>query len=185
MDTRSDKWYAELALSGTAKPQMIQGSILHILGVVMATLKTQRPRQLTNGAEINLLIRDRPISIDGNKHESIVRKVQEIEAGLDDSLMTRNPKIAEGETYEEYLQFLLDSGMTFTSADYMARAWYGLEPDQELATWMSDPKADRFRILNTIASEYARALPSEYELLKTYVKETYPRFVEHIIFRTA
>jgi len=175
MDMRTAKWHGQLALSGVGTPLIESGSISHLIGWAMKELMTQKPRQLSNGlTEINLTIRDKPFSGEKKETDSTLMKAIELEAILDDSQMTRSPMVDE--PIEHYVNYLVDSGMSFDAAQLIACDHYDLQLDSPLLAWMNDPKAQRFRVLNSVNGVYLTSLPSEYAELKTYVIHTYPQF---------
>jgi hypothetical protein len=73
----------------------------------------------------------------------------------------------------------LNSDYPQASAEFIAAQWFGREVNPTTTLWLNDPKAVRFRVLNSRDEEFEAALPSEYEALKN------PEFVTHLTFRTA
>ena len=183
MDMRTDKWHAQLQFSGVGKPHSISGSLTSILSWTLRTMQENRSKPVSGGHEINLIIRDSPFDNSTKFRESLLMKSGEVLAGLDDTDMTRNPD--PGETFEQYFDYLVESGTAPISADMIARVWFGLEPNAEQLLWMSDEKAARFRRLNSVAAEFEAALPSEYSELKDYVIREFPHMVQNLTFRSA
>ncbi len=92
---------------------------------------------------------------------------------------------AAGEAYGDFFDRLIMEGYPVASATVIASDWFGVEMDDKTIGWLNDPKAIRFRELNSRHEAFESALPSEYQSLKDYVTQVYPFFCEHLIFRTA
>jgi hypothetical protein len=183
MDMRTPKWHAQLQLSGVGKPINISGSLATILGSAIRELQTVRPRQIAGGQEINLMIRDKPFNSSEKESESDLAKLLEISEQLDSSDSTRDP--LPSESFGEYYQYLINTGISPIAADSIAREWFQMPRNETVYNWQTDPKAKRFRKLNYVQSEFDKALPGEYLELKRYVTQTYPTFAAHMQFRIA
>lgn len=184
MDMRDDKWFSQLKISGIGKPIDAKGSLITILGSVATQLKTAKAQKLSDGSvEIQLTIRELPFEGSYNHADSFLNRSIAVNLELDTSDMLRAPN--ESESFEDYIDYLLSNNLGIFGADAIAREHYGLAPDPEFLNWMNDPKAIRFRTLNSVQSDFDKALPSEYSELKHYVIHTYPQFLDSITFRTA
>lgn len=160
------------------------GSIMHIFGESLKSLTAERSRPDDDGTiEIVLRIRNKPIATDKDSVSRLNRAV-ELDAMIEGSPDGTMP--IPGESYEDYYRRLIEVELLpKPTAELLAGQWFDrpINPDTQL--WLNDPKAVRFRELNSRDEAYEGALPEEYESLKNYVKVTYPEFLTHITFRTA
>lgn len=191
MDIRRDGFWATLTLNGKSLLLngniFTRGSIMFLVGESLKTLQTERSRLDHNGTiELSLRIKNKPF--DTTKDSTmILGKAEEVAALLDND--THNHGSADtphaDETYEQFYQRLVDSDYPQISAEYIAAQWFDKPMNPDTTLWLNDPKAIRFRVLNSRDEEFETALPSEYESLKNYVKVTYPEFTRDLVFRTA
>lgn len=186
MDVRRDGYWGTLSLNGKhllLGDNMCQkGSIMSLVGESLKSLQGERSR-LTADGELQIVLRLSNQPFDTTKEGvMILGKSEEVAALLGDE---KGDSPLEGETYEEFYQRLLDSDYPQASAEYIAAQWFDHEVSPATTLWLNDPKAIRFRVLNSRDEEFEAALPSEYESLKHYVKITYPEFLEGLVFRTA
>lgn len=183
MDTRANRWFGQLQLTGIAEPKNHSGSIVGILGEILKDLQELNPRTLSSGEkEIVIRIRDKPY---GSEKESnrIADIAAEVMQSLTDVPVTGGP--TDGESYDQYVERLLSIGHSESSAIFLASDWFEREPPEDLMSWMNDSKAQRFRKLNGNQEAFDSALPMEYETLKHYVISEYPQFTANLTFRTA
>lgn len=185
MDVRRDGWFGRLTVNGKtvlvdeSKNQVSQGSIMRIVSDALKSLAQQRVRGLAD-TTIQLTIASTQLT--DAKMES-VNRTQEIEQMLEGSIDTDVP--FSSESYEDYYHRLIQLEYSKASAEFLAAQWFSVEMNPETILWLNDPKAIRFRKLNSNNEAYKEALPAEYESLKHYVQTTYPEFIEHLTFRTA
>lgn len=183
MDTRNPIWYGQLQLSGVGEPKNHSGSIVGIMGEILKDLQQLSPRVLAAGEkEIVIRFRDKPFgeTKEFNRNADIAA---EIWSQIDESQIDKGPNPSE--TYEQYVERLVERGMAEVTALYIAADWFNMPEPEGLRDWMADEKAIRFRKLNSSQEAYASALPMEYETLKHYIVSTYPQFADNITFRTA
>jgi len=182
MDVRRSGFFAYLSLNG--KPLTLQGnqgSIMSLIAESLKTLSNERSR-LTPDGELEVLIRIRNQPMDTSKEGILLLgRTEEVEALVD--APADQPRV--NESYEQFYERLLSMEYPQASAEYMAAQWFNREVNPETTLWLNDPKAIRFRVLNSRDEAFENALPQEYESLKNYVLTTYPNFVEHLVFRTA
>jgi hypothetical protein len=182
MDIRRTGFFGYLTLNGRPVNLInVNGSIMGLVADALKTLGGERPRLADGELEIILRIRNKPFdtSMDG---VMTLGKSEELAALVDD---TDADKPFDNEFYEEFYHRLLDVGYPQASAEYIAGQWFDKPVNPTTTLWLNDPKAIRFRVLNSRDEEFEAALPSEYESLKHYVQTTYPDFVENLTFRTA
>jgi hypothetical protein len=183
MDIRKPAWYAQLSVSGVGTPVNHSGSVLSMFGEILKDLGQLNPRTLASGdADIVIRIRNRPFSNQKESTEGLDR-VLEVEARIDDSACEAGPQ--DGMTYESYVEWLISSGVSETTALMLAADWYEQEPPKDLIRWLTDPKAIRLRQLNSSSRDYESASPQEYTTLKAYVLKEFPEFCAKLVFRTA
>lgn len=183
MDIRGPGWYAQLLLSGVAKPiNLGPGTILGLNAIVLKELQQLNPREIKDGKSICLLFAQKPFTADKATQENN-EKLQEIAQHLDTAGELHGPM--PGEDYAQFHIRLVISGLSTQQAKFIADDWFDQPPDAALLAWLHDPKAARFRQLNSSHAHFESALPGEYSTLKTYVLERYPSFCEAITFRTA
>jgi hypothetical protein len=154
------------------------------MGIVAEALKdvtATRSRTNEDGeSEIIIRIRNKPFDTT-REGVLLLGKAEELEALVEGEI--DQPR--ESETYEEFYQRLIDADYPRISAEYIAGEWFNKPVNPTTTLWLNDPKAIRFRVLNSRDEEFEAALPSEYDSLKHYVQTTYPEFLEGLTFRTA
>jgi hypothetical protein len=182
-DLRKDGWFGQLVISGVGQPNAHRGSIMGIVGESLKDIGSQRMRVDANGdSEIVIRIRNKPF--DTSKESALyMDKSIEVDALLDTS--TDSDKPIAGESYGDFFDRLITNGYPVASATMIASDWFELAVDEKTLGWLHDPKAIRFRELNSRTEAFDSALPAEYEALKNYVTRQYPFFCEHLTFRTA
>jgi len=183
MDIRRDGFFAYLTLNGKnvllGVDKMYHGSIMSAVAESLKSLTAERSR-----GEINIMLRisNQPFDVSEqglanftkvSEVESLVETIQSIDEPLTD------------ESYEDFYQRLLKLDYNPVAAETIAAAWFERPVNPETTCWLNDPKAIRFRELNSRDAVFADALPQEYESLKHYVQTEFPSFVEHLTFRTA
>lgn len=187
MDMKTEKWFAQIQLSGVAIPETFEGNLIQILTKFGQTLKTTRARKLPTGTEIILMIRDEPFNSTKKESDSLTLKAQEVIAGLDDSNLLKGPN--PGETKTQFISRLEQLGMSLISAQMIADECFEstefANTSDLVHQWQSDSRVQRFIQLNSIPAEFEKALPAEYEELKHYVTHTYPSIAQTLTFRTA
>lgn len=185
MDIRRNGFFATLTLNGQhlriGDHMCSHGSLMSLVGESLKSLTAERSRLIDGDMEICLRIRNKPIDT-SKETVMLLGKAEEVSA-LMDGLSGDQPH--KDESYEEFYQRLLDTDYPQASAEFIAAQWFDREVNPTTTLWLNDPKAVRFRVLNSRDEEFEAALPSEYEALKNYVRVTYPEFVEHLTFRTA
>ena len=183
MDIRKEGWFGQLVLSGVTQTQAHRGSIMAIIAEILKDLHTSRPRA-DNEGEAEILIRIRNKAFDTSRDSSQqLGKALEVESMLIDGIELDKP--FEGEQYAEFYDRLIKQDYQAAAALLIAAEWFERDADSLTVQWLNDPKAARFRELNTRHEAFEAAMPQEYESLKSYVKEQYPTIVEHMTFRTA
>lgn len=185
MDIRRDGFYGYLTLNGKnvilAQNMVHRGSIMSLVSESLKSLQAERSRLTADGElQIILRIENKPIST-SKESVMLLGKSEELEALVEGDADSPRPD----ESYEEFYQRLLDSDYPQASAEFIAGQWFGHDVNPTTTLWLNDPKAIRFRVLNSRDEEFEAALPSEYESLKHYVQVTYPQFIEGLVFRTA
>jgi hypothetical protein len=186
MDVRRDGFYGTLTLNGKhlllGDNMCSRGSIMNLVGESLKSLQAERSRLDADGElHITLRLSNKPFDT-SREGIMILGKSEEVAALLGNE---KGDSPNEGETYEEFYQRLLDLDYPQASAEYIAAQWFGHEVNPTTTLWLNDPKAVRFRVLNSRDEEFEAALPSEYESLKHYVAVTYPEFLHGLVFRTA
>ena len=181
MDITGAKYYAELTLSGHAKPIQLEGSIAQITQAYLTHLKSLDLRANKDGKTINLRVSSEPL-IERTMSIAEQNAKMDKELGLDPADIGLGPE--PGESYEDFHR-RLRTRMTIEQASFFANDWFDRPQDPLTTQWMLDPKIRRFNMINASSRAYAEALPSEYESLKQYIKATYPAFAERINWRTA
>lgn len=182
MDLRKPSWYGQLTLTGVGTPSNHSGSVMQILGEILKDLQATNPRALVDGnREIVIRIRDKPYG--SAKDNGDLERVLDVEAGLIAGSETLVPE--DGELFESFYARLLADGHTEPSARFIACDWFNRVMEPELANWLADPQAIRFRQLNYNLREFESAAPTEYAMLKHHVISTYPNMVSKLIFRVA
>ena len=184
MDIRRDGFFATLSVNGRLiELQLQRGAIMSLVGEALKALTSERSRLTADGdLEIMLRIRNKPFDTSKNG-ALILGKAEELAALLDTQHGEDMP--APNESYEEYYARLIAGDYTTAAAEYIAAQWFDREVNPTTTLWLNDPKAIRFRVLNSRDEEFEAALPSEYDALKHYVQTTYPEFLEGLVFRTA
>lgn len=187
MDIKRDDWFGQMKMSGVAKPVDGQGSILAMVGEFLTQLRTLNPRDLADGKQITITFSTNPIG--GNKlqdqRQQLVHEVTESLA-LSKSHVDDGP--AADESIDSFVNRLIASGHSSASARFIACDWYGIEDaegTERLAAWLEDPKAIRFRHLNSSSSAYESAHPTEYRGLVDDMRERFPEFIETLVLRIA
>jgi hypothetical protein len=188
MDTRKDGWFGVLTVNGKTlilNGNMCErGSIMHIIAESLKSLTAERSRPDEDGSmELILRVRNKPIDTSRENMASLNRTF-EVESMIEGSPDTTLPRGEE--SYEDYYKRLIEEeSLPRPTAEMLAAQWFDRPVNPETQLWLNDPKAIRFRELNSRDEAYESALPEEYESLKNYVRTTYPDFVTHITFRTA
>jgi hypothetical protein len=183
MDIRAKQWHSQLQITGVATPINRTGSLLSILSESIKDLQESTGRAASSGSR-EIILRLNVTPYGQEKHtDAQDDKIREVLSGIDDSHMIRNPN--DGESYEEYYQFLRDKGMDHLNAGFIAGDWFEKPPMEDLENWMTDERAIRFRLLNGNKEVFDSAHPMEYEQLKHYIIHEYPQFAANITFRTA
>lgn len=182
MDIRRTGYFGQVSISGVRTPSTHKGSIMGIVAEALKDVTAHRSRTNEDG-ESEILIRIRNKAFDSSREGvMILGKVEEVTALVD----TESPDIpTPDETYEAFYQRLIDSAYTTASAEYIAGQWFDKPVSPETTLWLNDPKAIRFRELNSRDEAFEAAHPSEYESLKNYIRTTYPTFATGLVFRTA
>jgi hypothetical protein len=182
MDVRRTGFFGYLSLNGQLKPLHEKtGSIMSLVSEALKTLQAERSR-LTADGELEILIRVRNKPMDTSREGvMILGRAEELEALVEGDA----DKPFHDESYEDFYHRLLDGDYSQPTAELIAAQWFGREVNPTTTLWLNDPKAQRFRELNSRDEEFEAALPSEYESLKHYVQTTYPEFCEGLVFRTA
>lgn len=187
MDIRRDGFWGTLTLNGRnliiAENMCTRGSLMFLVGESLKTLQAERSR-LTADGELEIVLRLRNKPIDTSKDGILILgKAEEVGALIETDQPGDKPE--PNESYEDFYHRLLESDYPQASAEFIAAQWFDREVNPNTTLWLNDPKAVRFRVLNSRDEEFEAALPSEYESLKHYVQTTYPEFVEGLTFRTA
>jgi hypothetical protein len=184
MDIRKDGWFGRLNINGKSilvnngRDMAATGSIMRIVGDAIQSIHDVRSQG--KDCTIQITICNQPLS-DSKLAE--VNRVGEIASLIEGSSDDSVPRADE--SYEDYYRRLLTMDYPRPSAEILAAQWFDHEVNPTTSCWLNDPKAVRFRELNSRDEAYNNALPQEYESLKNYVKTTYAAFVEHLTFRTA
>lgn len=183
MDNRDNKWFSQLQIPGVAKPINRKGSIISIVAETIKDLTEANPRGLKDG-ECEIVLR---FALTPFGDEKVTNTIGDIAARLnsqvDESQVIQGPE--SGETYEQYVERLMERGLNEYTALWMAADWFDMPEPEGLRDWMADEKAQRFRELNSRQVAFDSALPMEYETLKHYVISNYPQFTKNLTFRTA
>lgn len=183
MDVRKQGYFGQMQISGVAKPINDEGSIIGMVSQFLRDLQELNPRNLKDGKEIIIILRDRPLQ--AMKSESQLQRVNEVEAQIEIAETPIEPY--PGETYHNFIDRLVEGGVETHIAKYIANDWFDSQTaeDARLQQWQNDHKAMRFRQLNSSHKEFESAMPTEYAELKQYVLREYPEFCERITFRVA
>jgi hypothetical protein len=186
MDIRRAGLFGYLSLNGRNIPlHQFQGSTMSLIAEILKSLQAERSRLDGDGAfEVMIRIRNKPMDT-SKEGVMILGRAEEVGALLEGNGHVEADTPRKGESYEEFYHRLLDEQYPEPSAEFIAAQWFGREVNPQTTQWLNDPKAIRFRVLNTRDEEFEAALPSEYDSLKNYVKRKYPDFVAHLTFRTA
>lgn len=183
MDIRRSGYFGQVVVSGTATPFIHKGSVMSIIAESLKDLQSVTRTRTNDLGESEIIIRIKNKPFDMTREGVLMLgKAEAVEAELD-SLESDKP--FEGETYEAFYERLMQTDYPQASAEFIAAQWFGHEVNPTTTLWLNDPKAKRFRLLNSSREAYEAALPQEYESLKNYVKTTYPDFIAHLTFRTA
>lgn len=188
MDIRRDGWFGILTINGRNilldRNMSSHGSIMHLTGESLKAIGTERSRPDEDGTqEIILRLRNKPIGSDKDSI-AMMNRANELDGMIEGSPDSTIP--IPGESYEDYYRRLIeDEQLPKATAEMLAGQWFDRPVNPDTTLWLNDPKAIRFRELNSRDEAYESALPSEYEGLKNYVRITYPEFLEGIVFRTA
>lgn len=183
MDIRNDKtWFGQMILSGISKPFNAEGTIAGITAQFHLRLIEQSARKLTEGKEILITFRDRPFT--DSKESSILKKAQEVISGLDEIDCSENSPFPN-ESYEDYYDRLISQGFNHFSAAFFANDWFKREQNPRLNEWLTNPRARKFREINSSPKAFESCAPGEYEILKQFVLKEFPEFTDSITFRTA
>lgn len=181
MDIRRIGYFGQVTISGVRTPSTHNGSIMGIVAEALKDVTASRSRIDDNGeSEIVIRIRNKPFDT-SREGVLLLGKAEELEALVEGDI--DQPR--ESESYEDFYHRLMNSDYPQASAEFIAAQWFGREVSPETTLWLNDPKAVRFRELNSRDEAFEAALPSEYESLKHYVQTTYPDFIEGLVFRTA
>lgn len=186
MDIRNGKWFGQLTITGVGTPINRDGTIMGITSEFFKDLMQLNPRALAAGnKEVVMRFSDKPFGTD-KIQDSVLDKATEVAAGLDvNESEIEQGKPRSGETFEQYYDRLVAEGSSPATASFFACDWFDREQDPELLNWLADPKAIRFRQLNSINEEYAKATPEEYMILKHHVIQHYPNMTASLTFRVA
>lgn len=183
MDLRRDGWFGRLTLNGKtilvddSKNMVSSGSIMRIVSDALKSLGPERTRGSTT---IQLTLSNESLTESRIAELNRANEVEQmIEGSADEGLPRHN------ESYEEYHQRLLALEFSPAAAEMIAGDWFNRPVNPETSQWLNDPKAIRFRELNSRDEAYEAALPSEYDSLKSYVTHQFPNMLTGITFRTA
>jgi hypothetical protein len=188
MDIRRNGWFGILSVNGKnlvlGRNIVEHGSIMSLVGESLKAIGAERSRPDEDGTqEIILRIRNKPIGSD-KESLTIMTRASELDSMLEGSPDGTTP--IPGESYEDYYRRLIeDEQLPRATAELLAGQWFDREVNPDTTLWLNDPKAIRFRELNSRDEAFESALPDEYERLKNYVRTTYPDFLDGIVFRTA
>lgn len=184
MDIRNAQFHSQLQVSGVGQPINRTGSIISLTGEMIKDLMTLSPRVLADGhREIILIIRDKSFTSHKESLEA-QNKIADVEAGLAPSIDDHSvPR--ENESPGNYCDRLVEQGLSQQTAEFLTADWFGLEKNPEVVNWLADPKAVRFRELNTRNEAFESAAPTEYTTLCHYVVSTYPNMIANLTFRKA
>jgi hypothetical protein len=181
VDVRRQGQFGQLVINGTPAGKVISGSVLSIVAETLKTLSEARLRNNADG-ESEIVIRIRNKAFDGSKDSlAIMNRSDEVADMLGSVATSETPN--DGESYDQFVDRLEQEGWPRASALMIAADSFGIEATAD--AWTTDPKAVRFRELNSHRDAFEAALPSEYDSLKRYVIQTYPDRVEGMTFRTA
>lgn len=183
MNLSDPSWFAQLRISGVPAPLEFEGSVSHITLQVMKILSSANPRELADGKQITLQFGSKPFASVASASRAIQKQAIEIESQIEFNDDESRP--IEGETYESYYDRQITRGLSPTMAEFAANDWFDIPQNPRLTAWLNDPKAQRFRELNSSHKAFESAMPSEYESLKEYVKSEYAEFTDALVFRTA
>lgn len=187
MDIKDSKWFLQVSISGQGEPFTESGSIFDCMRASMQYLNSaQAPRSTGGGKRIAIVMQQTPFTQEKFALDFEL-KVAEIAAALPtDTLDESQPQ--EGETAQTYFERLDSLGYDPATAMMLTNDWFSNAPTDELMEalrWIADPKATRFRKLNSSQEAYEAAMKNEYEDLRHYVLKVYPSQCERIVFRTA
>jgi len=181
MDLVSNKFYAELIVSGQPESILYEGSYVEINRAILNALKVMNVREYADGKTIMIRMSSKPL-VENTLSIAEQNAKMDKELGLKPEDIQGGPE--EGESYESFHARLLLT-MTDAQATWFANDWFGRDQDPILTRWQSDPKVKQFNMINASSAGFARALPGEYIELKRYIIENYPTFAERIKWRTA
>lgn len=183
MNMFEEGWFGQLSISGVSQPIKAEGIISDVIGNLMDQLQKMNPRELADGKEISLVLRNREFATMSKDTLAFKKKVAEVEDGLIG--ITDEGMPLPSELYEQFYDRQRARGMNHYSAEWLANEWFARTQNPALTAWLSDPRAELFRKLNSVNKAYEAATPTEYESLKRYVMENHPEFVRDLVFRTA
>lgn len=187
MDIKDAKWFLQVSVSGQGEPFTDSGSIFDCLRATMGYLNSAAtPRSTGGGKRIAIVMQQTPFTQEKFALDFEL-KVAEIAAALPTETIDES-KPQAGENAQIYLERLDSLGYDPATAMMLTNDWFEGAPTGELIAaleWISDPKAARFRKLNSSQEAYEAAMKNEYEDLRHYVLKQYPNQCERIMFRTA
>lgn len=186
MDIRKDGWFGRLTLNG--KTVMLDdsnnivstGSLMRIISDALKSLQSERAR--TGVTTIQLTLTNNHTELSDTRIAEQSRAL-EVDALIEVDGIADTP--GDGELYHEFYDRLIKAGYTIAAAEMVSGEWFNMPVSSQTTQWLNDPKAVRFRELNSRDEAFESALPQEYEQLKKYVRELFPEFIEHLTFRTA
>jgi hypothetical protein len=184
MDTKQSSWYGQLQISGIAKPTNQKGSITEMIRDFVIAIRQSSPRELADGKQITILLSTNPIGQDKAKND----KLGLVSAVADSLVETEDLTPTPNEPIDSFINRLIASGHTSMTSRFIAADWYGIEDGEgtdRLRAWLDNPKAIRFRELNTRNEAFESAHPNEYHELLIQMREEFPEFVSVMQLRIA
>jgi hypothetical protein len=174
MDIRRDAFWGHLTLNGRNVllngNMWTKGSVMSLVAESLKSLVNEKSRLTADGEqEIVLRIRNSPTSTDTLQ----LGRIEEVEALLGDG---DGDVPHEGETYEEFFHRLLESDYPAASAEYIAAQWFKRPVNPATTSWLNDPKAIRFRVLNSRDEEFEAALAKRIRVAQELRQEHVSRF---------
>jgi hypothetical protein len=183
MDVKVTGWYGRLKIDGIAGATKLDGSIVSMLGQIMLHLTQAKARTNGEGSKIiTITLSDAPITDDSIEIAEAAAKLEA--AILAEGIEIDYPKPLDGEDMLTMAQRLQHAeGYNAGTAMFHARDAFGYGPDPDLAKWQADSKVRAFIRLNASDRAVEQADPQEYQRLKNYTRETYPKFYAMMTIR--
>lgn len=182
MDIRDSSWHMHLKISGVAEPIRLSGSAMELMAKALQHMRDSRVRIQANGAkEITLRLSDNSAIFDQLEDQTL----KELESTIDSTLIDPDARIQPGESESAYQSRLQGLGYSQDLIRLLSADAFGSGAAQWApSSWITDPRAIRFRALHASQSAYDSADPQELASLLTYCLGKFASELAHMRLRS-